>query len=348
MWKENEVFRSDLEALCESSCLPWQELEGKSVFITGGTGLIGYTVTSAVAYYALTRRKNIRVRLLVRDEARARERFAAQFSDGCDIGFVTGTVEDMPAVEEPIDYIIHGACPTASRYFVDHPAETAKTIFSGAANILELARRKQVAGMVFLSSMEAYGEIRERRELREEDLGVIDLYSPRSVYPEGKRMAENLCCAYAAEYGVPVSVVRLCQTFGPGVKKEDGRVFAYMARSALAGEDIRLSTAGTKENMYLYTADAAGAILLLLLRGRRGAAYNAGNPETYCSVKGMGELVARTLGEGKISVRTNTGDANGIYPPDSFLKLDVSRLCALGWRPATGLEEMFRRMVACF
>ena len=348
MWKENEIFRGDMESLCSSDYLPWKELEGKTVFITGGTGLIGYTITSTLLYRAYKRKTKLRVLLLVRDEAKARTQYAAQLADGCNLGFVTGSVEALPPVEETVDYIIHGACPTASRFFVDHPAETARTIFAGTAGILELAREKQVAGMVFLSSMEAYGEILERRELRETDLGTIDLYSPRSVYPEGKRMAENLCCAYFAEYDVPVSVVRLCQTFGPGVKQEDGRVFAYMARCAMAGEDICLSTAGTKENMYLYTADAAGAILLLLLKGERGAAYNAGNPDTYCSVKGMGELVARTLGGTRMAVRTNTGDPGGIYPPDSYLKLDVSRLTGLGWHPSVDLEMMFRRMVGCF
>ena len=348
MWKQNEVFRQDLEGLCECGYLPWRELEDKCVFITGGTGLIGYTVTSALLYYAMTRGVRIRALLLVREEEKARAQFAGQLSDGCDLGFVAGTVEDLPVIDERIDYIIHGACPTASRFFVDHPAETARTIFSGTANVLELAREKNVRGMVFLSSMEVYGDIRERRILKENDLGTVDLYSTRSVYPEGKRMAENLCCAYASEYRVPVCTARLCQTFGPGVKEEDNRVFAYMARTALSGEDICLSTSGAKENMYLYTADAAGAILLLLLRGERGSAFNVGNPDTYGSVKRMGELAAATLGGGRICVRTNTGGDAGIYRPDGFLKLDVGKLQALGWHPSTGLEEMFRRMAACF
>ena len=62
----------------------------------------------------------------------------------------------------------------------------------------------------------------------------------------------------------------------------------------------------------------------------------------------MGELVARTLGEGRMSVLTGTGDAAGIYPPDTYLRLDISRMRSLGWRPSVNLEEMFRRMTACF
>ena len=348
MWTENEIFRADLESLCSCGYIPWGELNGKTVLITGGTGLIGYTVTSALAYRSLTRGEKIRLLLPVRSEGKARERYAAHLADGCEIRFLPGSVEDLPDPDGPVDYIIHGASPTASRRFTEYPAETARTILIGTENMLSLARRKAVSGMVFLSSMEVYGEITDRRVLREEDLGAVDLFSPRSVYPEGKRMAENLCCAYYSEYGVPVTAARLCQTFGPGVSAEDGSVFAYMARCALSGEDIRLSTPGTKENMYLYTADAAGAILLLLLRGKRGAAYSVGNPDTYCSVKEMGELVARTLGEGRMSVLTGTGDAAGIYPPDTYLRLDISRMRSLGWRPSVNLEEMFRRMTACF
>ncbi len=348
MWKENTVFCEDLENLCRSACIPWDSFHGKTVFITGGTGLIGHTAASALLYYSMTRDCPLRVLLLVRSRNEAAARYAAQINDGCDIDFIEGTVEELPAIAGHIDYIIHGACPTASGYFLSHPAETARTILLGTANLLSLAAEKRVSGMVFLSSMEVYGQVSERRELPEDDLGTVDISLPRSVYPEGKRMAENLCCAWAAEYGVPVAIVRLAQTFGPGVKRDDQRVFAYMARCALDGEDIRLATAGDKENMYLYTADAVSAILLLLARGERGTAYNAGNPDTYCSVREMAELTARTIGNGEISVRTNTGGQTAAFRPDGYLKLDVSRISALGWRAGTSLGEMFRRMAACF
>ena len=161
-------------------------------------------------------------------------------------------------------------------------------------------------------------------------------------------MAESLCCSYAGEYKVPVTAVRLAQTFGPGVDWNDGRVFAYAARCALSGEDICLKTNGTKENMYLYTADAVSAILLLLVKGERGSTYNMGNPASYCSVKEMAETAARALGRHPVSVLTNTGKAHGLYPPESKLKLDVGRLEKLGWEATTGLAEMFWRMRAGF
>ena len=144
-------------------------------------------------------------------------------------------------------------------------------------------------------------------------------------------------------------VARLSQTFGPGVKRDDGRVFAYAARCALLGEDIRLKTSGEKENMYLYTADAVSALLILLTKGEGKTAYNVGDPATYCSIKEMAHIAAKELGNGTVSVLTNTDRGNaGIYPPESHLQLNIQKLERLGWKATTGLAEMFRRMAAGF
>lgn len=348
MWTENAVFREDLEGLGLCEFIPWNKLEGKTVLVTGATGLIGYTLTSALLYYGKTRNAGIQVVSLVRDPNRAKNQFHRQLEDHCALSFAYGTVEEPPKIEEPIDYIVHGACPTASRYFIQNPVETIRSIVLGTENMLKLAVQKQVSGMVCLSSMEVFGQVAHKGKLREADLGLIDLFSPRSSYPEGKRLAETMSCAYAAEYQVPVTLARLAQTFGPGVVREDERVFAYMARCAVEGEDIRLSTGGTKENMYLYTTDAVSAILLLLIKGARGTAYNVGNPETYCSVREMGELVARELGGGRISVFTNVGKTQGLYRPEGFLHMDIEKLQDLGWMPVRNLQEMFLRMTACF
>lgn len=350
MLRENPVFQEDMTAIVNDPAVPWDALRGRTVFITGATGLIGYTLAAALLQYGLERGGNIRVAALVRDRKKAEAKFADWLSvSGDRLIFLEGTVEDGPEVSGPVDYIVHCACPTGSGYFAEHPAETVETIYAGTKYALELARRKAARGVVFLSSMEVYGEIRTRQKLTEADLGYIDITSPRSSYPEGKRLAEHLCCAYAREYGVPVTIARLAQTFGPGVDRSDGRVFAYLARCALAEENIRLNTDGSKENMYLYTADAVSAILLLLARGERGSAYNAANEETYCSVREMAELAAKTLGRGGVEVELNVGQNNAKkYPPNSYYRLDVLKLRELGWSARIDLAEMFRRMVKAF
>ena len=217
MWTENPIFREDLDRLTSYDYIPWDDLRDSTVFITGATGLIGYTAVCALLRYDQLHDAGIKVVALVRDVGRAEAKFSRQISDGCDITFIRGSVEYLPEIVGKIDYIIHGACPTSSQYFVDHAVETIDTVVNGTKNVLDLARKKNVSGVVFLSSMEVFGTTTERRPLSENDLGYIDLSSPRSSYPEGKRFAENMCCSYASEYSVPVTAAGLVQTFGPGV-----------------------------------------------------------------------------------------------------------------------------------
>jgi len=109
-----------------------------------------------------------------------------------------------------------------------------------------------------------------------------------------------------------------------------------------------LKTSGSKENMYLYTADAVSAILLLLIRGNRGAIYNVANKDTYCSVKEMGDLVASALAEDRIIVQTNVGGDSSMYRPEGYLNLDISKLQSLGWQATVNLRDMFLRMTEAF
>lgn len=127
--------------------------------------------------------------------------------------------------------------------------------------------------------------------------------SVRACYPESKRMCENLCACYMKEYGVPVNIVRLTQTFGPGVEYDDGRIFAELARCVIEKRDIVLHTKGETKRNYLFTKDAVNAIITVLLHGENGQAYNAANEETYCSILEMANMVAKKCGKGDIKVK---------------------------------------------
>ena len=346
MWTENKIFLEDLEYGLNAEFIPWDRFSGKTFFITGATGLIGYTLASLLLYRSVEKKSDIRVVAFVRDREKAREQFGGQLADGAPVEFVEGAVEDFDAsrIAQKIDYVIHSACPTASAFFTEHPVETIRTIVNGTDNMLRLCVEKRVQAAVFLSSMEVYGEVSDREKLAEESLGKIDLLNPRSSYPEAKRLAENLCACYASEFGLDVKSVRLAQTFGPGVKYEDSRVFAYMMRCALEDKNIELKTSGTKENPYLYTMDAATAILTVLAKGERGCSYNAANEETYCSVREMAETVLRTFGKKNLKVETNGGGDNTVYPPPSYMRLETAGLRRMGWSARTALPQMYERM----
>lgn len=238
------------------------------------------------------------------------------------------------------------ASPTASLYFIEHPVETIKTAVNGTMNMLELAVDKSVKGFVYLSSMEIYGAPKTEDVLTENDLGYMNPLNVRNCYPESKRLCEALCASYAQEYNLPVMSVRLAQTFGLGVDKDDKRVFAEFARCAMKGEDIVLLTDGKSKRCYLYTMDAVSAILTVLLKGEAGQAYNAGNPETYCSIREMAEMIADRIARKSIDVKMSENNEKcKKFSPPHFYNLDVSKLKTFGWKQTRDFEEMYSRMM---
>ena len=116
MWLENPIFREDMEYIAGVEFVPWEKLRGKTLFITGATGLIGFNLISALAYMNLHRDLPLKMLALVRNEEKAKERFAEILGAGAPLTFVEGDLEHILAVAEPVDYIIHGGSPTASHF----------------------------------------------------------------------------------------------------------------------------------------------------------------------------------------------------------------------------------------
>lgn len=347
IWSEDPVFQEDLERIAASDCIDWEKLRGKSVLVTGATGLIGGLLVRGLICASAARGLNIRVVAAVRNRQKAEEMFAAFLQDGLEL-LVCDILQPIP-VEGKLDYIIHGASVTASKEFVDRPVETILTTLKGTENLLNLAKEKQVESMVYLSSMEAYGVVDpDKYIVRETDYGYIDPLQVRSSYSEGKRMAEGLCGAYAQEYQVPVKTARLAQTFGAGIARTENRVFAQFARSIMEGTDIVLHTDGSKAHCYCYTSDAVLGLLTVLLRGKSGEAYNISNEATFGTIREMAEMLIETHPEsGSKLVFDIPEDANKFgYAPTSRMLVNSEKLNALGWKAQVDLPEMFARLMA--
>ena len=314
------------------------ELANASFLITGATGLIGASLIRCLV--ALD--KGIRIIAPVRNKEKA----ATMFGDvldrvewmECDLASC-----DYDHVGEA-DYVIHCAAPTSSKFFVDCPVETIRVIYEATASLLSYACRQNIKGFVYLSSLEVYGSGLPDTKITEDMQGYWDVMSVRSSYPVAKRAVENLCCAYAAEYGVPVKVARLTQTTGAGIAKDDNRVIAQFAKLAAKGEDIVLHTTGESARPYCYTTDCVSALLYILLKGKKGEAYNVANDSTYISARGMAEFLRDNFNPA-IDVRVELNDNMG-YAPVSKLDLSTEKLRTLGWQPQYDLKQLFERLIA--
>lgn len=344
--KNSAEMIKDFEYINSCDFIPWEKLRDSTVMVTGATGLIGSALIKSILFVNGQRQLNIKVLALVRSKNKVDKVFRKESLDAS-LSFIYGDVIALPEIHTEIDYIIHGASATSSSYFVQHPVETISIAVDGTRNLLELARSKQVKGIIYLSSMEVYGHPKKGHAVAENEVGGFDPTNVRNCYPLSKQICESICSSYAAEYNVPVMCIRLTQTFGPGVQFDDGRVFAEFMRAAVNKTDIVLKTKGDTERCYLYTADAVTAILTVLLKGSPKQSYNAANPQTYCSIAEMAALVANNIANGMIKVLVQLENIEQLgYASTLYMALDVSKLEALGWKPAYGLEQMFENMIS--
>lgn len=343
--KNDSVLQKDIEEISNNSDYNFEQLNNKTVFITGAAGLIGSQIVKALACINRLRNLNIKIVAFVRNEEKAKKVFE-DILDREYFEICSGDILDVIKYDKKVDYIIHGASPTESRFFVSNPVETIDIAVNGTKNILEYAKKNKIESMVYLSSLEVYGKNSAKELVSENDYGYIDILNVRSSYSEGKRIVECMCKSYFEEYGVPVKIARLSQTFGTGVEYNDKRVFAEFCRAAMEKKDIILHTEGKTVRTYCYTKDAIYAILKLLLNGMSGEAYNVSNMNTAMSIKEMAELVCEIFPDDNITVKVEIPDDVGKfgYNPEMIIKLDTLKIEKLGWKATTDLKEMFINM----
>lgn len=326
---------SDMENIIEN-------LRGKTILITGATGLIGSNIIRLCTKVNDTQGAPIHMIAQVRNRNKAEKLFGTNVN----LEYIICDIVDDLHIDSEVDYIVHCASQTSSRMFVEKPVETIEVAINGTKNILELAKRKNVKSVVYLSTMEVYGAPTTEEKINEQNETNINTMEVRSSYPEGKRLCEALCCAYCSEYGLPVKVLRLTQTFGAGVSYNDTRVFAEFARCVIEDKDIILHTKGETKRSYLDVEDAVNVIMTVLLKGENGQAYNAANENTFCSIYEMAQMVAKECAKGAIKVKIETDVDNSFgYAPTLKMNLDTSKLQALGWKPKRELKDMFSSMI---
>lgn len=311
----------------------------KQYIVTGATGYIG----SMLVEKLLQEGKNVTV--LVRKPERLKNTIYDK------VKIVQADIvnhEEIRQITGSYDYLIHCAAATQSAYMMSNPVEVAESIVHGTKNMLELAVRCQVKSMVYVSSMEVYGcvDCSNGSRVKENELGALDIANIRSCYPMAKRMAESFCYLYHKEYGVPVKIARLSQTFGRGVKSDENRIFAQIAKAVQNNMDIVLHTKGNSMGNYCDIDDAIEAILFLLNEGDAAEAYNIVNEDNTMTIRQMAELVIEKIAKGKLKIIYDIPEDNRFgYAAKTGLRLSGEKIKKLGWEAKVSLEEMYRRMI---
>ena len=309
-----------------------EKLKDSSILITGATGLIGSYICRFLNFLNIKNNLNIKIYAAARNENAVKELNIES------INYVKYDMnDDSISLDSKIDYVIHTASPTQSAYFVSNPVETINIAIKSLNTVLSFSKDKNVKGMVFLSSMEVYGICTKDIMLNENDYYPIDINNVRNSYSEGKRILECLACSYNKEYDVPVKIVRLCQTFGPGIKENDNRVFAQFAKKAANKEDIILNSKGDTKRSYCSIPDCINGIFYVLLNGQSGESYNLASDDSYIDILTLCKYFSEFSGVKHIIDIPKTN--NNIYLPTIRFGLSTDKIKKLGYKSVMTVKE---------
>jgi nucleoside-diphosphate-sugar epimerase len=232
--------------------------------------------------------------------------------------------------KEKIEQIYHLACPTGVPNIEPLAEQMLLACSIGTRNVLEVARIHN-SRVIFTSSSEVYGDPQVFPQ-SEEYTGNVDPIGARSPYEEGKRFSESLFKMYCSKYNLDCSVVRLFNTYGPGMSAKDTRVIPQFLSNAQKNTPLIIKGSGKNTRTYCFVDDLINGLILVMEKGQDGEVYNLGSSKEI-SVLELADLVLKlTHSKSKIKhIKDSIPDHKGRRP-------ELKKIKKLGWSQKVDLK----------
>jgi dTDP-glucose 4,6-dehydratase len=254
--------------------------------------------------------------------------------------FIHHNVTEFMFIPGKLDAILHFASPASPIDYLNLPIQTLKVGSLGTHKALGLAKEKK-AIFLLASTSEVYGDPLVNPQ-KETYWGNVNPIGPRGVYDEAKRFAEALTMAYHRFHGVDVKIVRIFNTFGPRMRKNDGRVVPNFIDQALKGEPLTVFGDGSQTRSFCYVSDMVEGIYRLLL-SNTNEPVNIGNQEEM-TVLEFAKLIKKiTRTKSKIEFRDLPIDDPKVRQPNIALAKKL-----INWEPKISVEEGLNRTIKWF
>ena len=303
------------------------------VLVAGGAGFIGGHLCRTL----LERGHEV---ICVDDLSTGSRRTIESLATNPSFRMIESDVTATPLVES--DVILHLASPASPVDYDRLPLETLAANSTGTWRLLEIARETG-AHLTYTSTSEIYGDPLVHPQ-PETYWGNVDPVGPRSQYDEAKRFGEALLTSMRRVHGVNATIVRLFNTYGPGMRADDGRAIPEMVSAALDGRDIVIHGDGSQTRSFCHVRDLVDALLLVGLdRDADGEILNLGNPDEVTISHLAGEIVRLSGSESELRFDPRRpGDPERRRP-------DISKVRArYSWEPRVGLETGLRDTIDWF
>jgi nucleoside-diphosphate-sugar epimerase len=281
----------DIDHILTHTSPLWEELQGQSLFITGGTGFFGCWLLESFTYINDRLNLNARATVLTRNPDSFRAK-APHLANHPAITLHAGDIRSFEFPDGDFPYIIHAATEASAQLNRENPLLMFDTTFEGTRRALEFAQQSNARKFLLTSSGAVYGrQPSEITHVSEEYPGAPDPMNPGSAYGEGKRAAEALCCLYAKQYGIEMKIARCFAFVGPLLPLDTHFAIGNFIRDAMKGNSIAIQGDGTPYRSYLYAADLAIWLWTILLKGKSCYPYNVGSQEDL-SIAALARVVA--------------------------------------------------------
>jgi dTDP-glucose 4,6-dehydratase len=250
---------------------------------------------------------------------------------GVGFEFVEGDVIDGIPVAGPVDAVLHFASPASPPAYLAHPIETLEVGSIGTRHALDLARDRD-ARFLLASTSEVYGDPLVHPQ-PESYWGNVNSTGPRAVYDEAKRYAEALTTTYRRHYGLDTKIVRIFNTYGPRLSRDDGRVISNFLVQASEGRSLTVHGNGKQTRSFCYVDDEVAGLLALLDSDHSGP-MNIGNPDEFTMIDAARLVLEVTGADAEIVHEPGRDEDPRQRCPDISLAERT-----LGWHPRIDLRE---------
>ena len=277
---QNESITSDLNCAIEPHLSALAPLRNSELLVTGGTGFVGSWVAEAVAY--LNDHHSFETRLtLQRPRASQFARRHPHLGRRPEFQLQDIDVRNLLELPRQAAWVIHAAASPDARQHASDPTRIIETIVSGTSALLKAAvRSSDIRRILNVSSGLVYGaQPLQLERVPETYFGSLDPSSFTAAYAESKRLAETLCASYGSQYRLPISTARMFAFVGPYQMLDRPWAVNNFVRDAIQGSNLRIHGDGLTVRSYMYPADMATWLLVMLVRGQDGSAYNVGHPD---------------------------------------------------------------------
>lgn len=342
---EHPLYRADIKTVAEMN-LPWEKLNGTNLMISGATGLLGSFLIDVIMYKNMKDELKCTVYALGRNKGKARNCFSYCINSPY-FHFFSCDVNQPLSLERvsQVDYVIHMASNTHPVAYATDPIGTIMTNIYGLKNMLDFSEAHNNKRFAFASSNEIYGENRGDVDLFDERYcGYIDCNTMRAGYPESKRCGESLCQAYISQKNMDIVIPRFTRSYGPNLLKSDTKALSQFLKKAVDGKDIVLKSRGTQYYSYTYMADAISGLLTVLLKGKKGAAYNIADEKSDIHLKDLAALIAETVDKKVVFDIPNQVESAG-FSKATKARLNSTKLQSLGWTAQYDIKNGIKRTI---